>query len=133
MTLIYVITASFIIKEVDPLFLVCLSHTIPFHANGLCIVYVYTFVLAPSSEGGHLLACNIAEVSEVAPHVDAEQIIKALKQCLLAEAGQIIVCLRALVFGGRNANGHGFRCRLLRHIIARALCGQSAYDSILIA
>ena len=79
MTLIYVITASFIIKEVDPLFLVCLSHTIPFHANGLCIVYVYAFVLAPSSEGGHLLAGNIAEVSEVAPHVDAEQVIKALQ------------------------------------------------------
>lgn len=133
MTLIYVITASFIIKEVDPLFLVCLSHTIPFHANGLCIVYVYAFVLAPSSEGGHLLAGNIAEVSEVAPHVDAEQVIKALQQCLLAEAGQIIVCLRTLVFGGRNANGHGILCRLFGHIIARALCGQSAYDSILIA
>ena len=131
--LINVTPVSFVIEEVDALRLVSLAHAIPLHADGLCIVYVDAVILAPGTESGHLLAGGVAQITEVAPHIVTEQVIQALAQSLLAIGGKIIVCLRILILGGRDANGHRLIRRLVRKFIAWALGGKSADDSILIA
>ena len=61
--------ASFKIKEIDTLLLIGLAHAIPFHADGLGIFYVDALLHAPRTEGRHLPARHVIEVSEVAPHV----------------------------------------------------------------
>ena len=78
LVLINVTPAPFVIEEVNALRLVGLAHAIPFHADGLGIVYVDAVVLAPGTEGRHLLAGGITQISKVTPHIVAEQVIQAL-------------------------------------------------------
>jgi hypothetical protein len=60
---------SFKIKKIDALLLIGFSHAIPFHPDCLCIFYIDALLHAPRTEGRHLLARHVIEVSEVAPHV----------------------------------------------------------------
>lgn len=64
-----VFLASFKIKKIDALRLIGLAHAIPLHADSLCIFYIDTLLHAPRTEGRHLLARHVIEVSEVGPHV----------------------------------------------------------------
>lgn len=93
-----VFSVSLIREEIDALLLMRLSHAIPLHAYGLGIVNVDAMRLTPGTESGHLGAGGVTEVSKVLPHIDAEEVIKALAECLLAIGCQKVVGLRAFVF-----------------------------------
>lgn len=108
LVLINVTPAPFVIEEINALRLVGLAHTIPLHADGLGIVYVDAMILAPGTESRHLLAGGVTQVAKITPHIVAEQVIQALAQSLLTIGGKIIVCLRALILGCRDADSHRF-------------------------
>mgnify|MGYP006918870300 FL=1 len=113
--------ASFKIKEIDAFLLVGLTHAIPLHSNCLCIFYVDTLLFTPGAESRHLLARHVIEVAEVTPHVDAEEIIDALGECLLGMTVKEVVSLWAFRLGVRYADGNISLSRLLRQVIDWAL------------
>ena len=76
--------------------MVGLTHAIPLHPDCLCIFYVDTLLFTPGAESRHLFTRHVIEVSEVTPHVDAEEIVDALGECLLGMTAKEVVSLWAL-------------------------------------
>lgn len=125
--------ASFKIKKIDAFLLIGLAHAIPFHSDCFCILNINPLLLTPGSKCRHLLARHVIEVAEVTPHVDAEEIVDALGECLLGMTIKKVVCLWAFRLGVRYANCNISLSRLLRQVIDRALREEPAQNSILVA
>ncbi len=113
--------ASFKIKEIDAFLLIGLAHAIPLHPDGFCILNINTLLLTPGPECRHLFTRHVIEVAEVTPHVDAEEIVDALGECLLSMTIKEVVSLWAFRLGVWYAYGYISLSRLLRQVIDRAL------------
>ena len=113
--------ASFKIKKIDALLLIGLAHAIPLHADCLSILYVDTLLFTPGAESRHLFTRHVIEVSEVTPHVDAEEVVDALGERLLCMTVKKVVSLWTFRLGVRYADGNISLSRLLRQIIDWAL------------
>ena len=125
--------ASFKIKEIDAFLLVGLTHAIPLHPDCLCIFYVDTLLFTPGAESRHLFTRHVIEVSEVTPHVDAEEIVDALGECLLGMTVEKVVGLRVLGLGVWYADGNISLTRFLRLVVDWALRDEPTQNSILVA
>ena len=113
--------ASFKIEKIDALLLIGLAHAIPLHSDSLCKFNIDALLHAPGTEGRHLLARHVIEVSEVAPHVKTKEVVDALGECLLGMTVKEVVSLWAFRLGVRNADGYISLSRLLRQVIDWAL------------
>lgn len=125
--------ASFKIKEIDAFFLISFTHAIPLHSNCLCIFYVDTLLFTPGAESRHLLARHVIEVAEVTPHVDAEEVVDALGECLLGMSVEKVVGLRVLGLRVWYADGNISLTRFLRLVADWALRDEPAQNSIFVA
>ena len=125
--------ASFKIKEIDALLLIGLTHAIPLHSDSLCKFNIDALLHAPGTEGRHLLARHVIEVSEVAPHVKTKEVVDALVECLLGMTVEKVVGLRVLGLRVWYADGNISLTRFFRLVVDWALRDEPTQNSILVA
>lgn len=125
--------ASFKIEKIDALLLIGLAHAIPLHSDSLCKFNIDALLHAPGTEGRHLLARHVIEVSEVAPHVKTKEVVDALGECLLGMTVEKVVGLRVLGLRVWYADGNISLTRFLRLVVDWALRDEPTQNSILVA